>query len=372
MNEIKLAAFYEDEYADTKTKILKNTSVDSFNILFMTDMHIDWADEHDGIIRQCHAMVKLTEETDIDCIILGGDVIHGIRQKELYFDIFKEYVDILGKAKIPVLAVHGNHDDNAYHNKNKPAEIEGFSWEHIPTDCMISTVEWSRLLMMPLAKGAAVKDESNADSSYYYVDFEDKQTRIIVLDAYDYVIEENERGYARYSAETWNKLSDRQIEWFVETALDPKKNGWNFIIASHPSLTNTGICAPFRNSDVVCDLLSCFNKKTTYENSDYGIKVDFTENKSHATLSIFGHTHRDYYDYDKKTGMLFLGSGNAKTHWYDCTGSVYEYAFCEKREKGTITEALFDCVICKADGEINKIRFGAGPDQNFKVDTIIK
>lgn len=90
MAEIILADFYKEEYADTLKKVSDNIKKDSFNFLFMTDMHIDWADEHDGITRQCNAMLKLCKETDIDCIVFGGDIIHGIRTKEVSLGYLQE------------------------------------------------------------------------------------------------------------------------------------------------------------------------------------------------------------------------------------------------------------------------------------------
>ena len=366
MNEITIPSIYEAEYADTKAKIIENTTEDSLNFLFITDMHIDLWDMHDCIIRQCNAIIKLTKETRIDFILIGGDIIHGIIEKSRNFEYFKEYVDLFSKTDVPVIAVRGNHDDNAYHNEGKPAEIKEFSWEYIPTHCIISAAEWSQRVGTPLAKGKAVKDKNNKDSSYFYVDFEDKKTRVITLDSYDYIVEENERGYARYSAETWDRLSDEQMKWFAETALDPNKDGWNYIIASHNHLTDSGIVKTFGNSETVCAILEAFNNKTAFESDEYGIKVDFTNNTSKAILSIFGHTHRDFYTHDKRTGMLFLGSGNAKPMVYECSNSVYEYATCEPRERETHTEALFDCVICKKDGSVTKIRFGAGNDQFLK------
>lgn len=368
MKEITIPQIYEAEYADTKSKIIENTTDDSLNFLFMTDMHIDLLDMHDCIIRQCNAVVELARETCIDFVLLGGDIIHGISDKSRNFELFEEYVELFGKIDIPVIAVRGNHDDNAYHNKNKPADIKGFSWEHIPTDCIISAQEWSQRVADPLSKGKAVKDEQNADSSYFYVDFEDKKTRIVVLDSYDYKVEENTRGYAKYSAETWDRLSSRQMKWFAETALDPQRDGWNYIIASHNHLTYNGIERPFGNSEMVCAILEAFNNKTAFYNAEYDIYVDYSDNTSKAVLSIFGHTHRDFYHKDKRTNMLFLGSGNAKPMVYDCTGALYDYAACEARERETVTEALFDCVICKKDGNFVKIRFGAGDDQFICVD----
>ena len=366
MEKFKIPDFYAEEYEDTREKILKSTTPDSLNFLFMTDMHLDFPGMRDPVIRQCRTMVGLAKETRIDFILLGGDIIHGIIDKDIYFGIFREYAEIFGEAGVPVLPVRGNHDDNAYHNRNKPDSIPGFSWEHIPTDCIISASEWSERVISPLAGEKAVKDPEKADSSYYYADFPDKKTRVVVLDSYDYTVEENERGYARYSAETWDRLSDRQMKWFAEVALDPKKDGWNFIVATHNHLTMSGYTKPFRNSRDVCDALAAFNHREKYESERYGVNVDYSENTSRATLSIFGHTHRDLYDFDERTGLILLGSGNAKPQEYDCTDALYKYDFARlERKPLTASEALFDCVISTPGGKYEKIRFGAGADRTF-------
>lgn len=270
-----------------------------------------------------------------------------------------------------MLTIHGNHDDNAYYNTGVPEELRGiYSTEYVPADRVITGEDWSKRVVEPLCGNAIVRDSQNPKSNYFYADFDDKKVRFTALDAYDYPFEIKESGHARYVAENWFKMSSRQIKWFAEEALDPKKQGWVYIIAGHPTLTDTNVHKTFPNGYVICDILVAFNNSASYNNGEYGIDVDYSGNGAKAPVYVFGHTHADYYDRDKKTGMLFIGTTNAKTTTYNFGKTVYEYLAVPAREKGTITEAAFDCYIYDKDGSFKRIRFGAGEDQFFEKESV--
>ena len=65
--------------------------------------------------------------------------------------------------------------------------------------------------------------------------------------------------------------------------------------------------------------------------------------------------------------MLMINTGVCAVSEYDCSLATVDYCTSPKRQKGTITEALFDVITVCENGTIHRIRFGAGEDQQFKI-----
>ncbi|MBQ8804061.1 MAG: metallophosphoesterase [Tyzzerella sp.] len=334
-----------------------------FSFLHATDMHVDFKENRDVVMRQYEAMVELSNETNIDCIILGGDIIHGIHSKESSLEDLGSCVKEFSKANVPTYISRGNHDDNAYHND---PWIPPYDNKRVPHKYVIWDYEWTRIILEPLAMGNAVHDAENPESSYYYVDYPKKKIRIIFLDAYACPDEKN-GDLAVWVSEGWDRFSDRQLKWFAETALDTTKEGWDYILCSHGPLIDGFVTGPCANASIVLDMVTSFNQKKSYQNKALDVRVDYSTAKSNVPLHVFGHTHLDGYHYDETSKLWMINTGVCHISEYDCSLATVEYCASPKRERGTITEALFDVIVYTEDGTIHRIRFGAGEDQQFNI-----
>jgi len=354
--------YYWNEIYDVVEKI--NQIADKkFSFVYATDLHVDFKDNHTVVLPQCEAMVEIANSTDVDCVILGGDILHGISSKEESLAYLHEYVEILRKSKVPTYVTRGNHDDNAYHND---PWIPPYDNKRVPHKYIVWDYDWNRAILEPLARGKAIHDLKNPESSYYYVDYPEKKIRVIFLDPYAYPKEEK-GDLSVWSAEGWDRFSDWQLKWFAETALDTSKEGWSYILSSHGALIGGFVTGPCSNASIPYEIIKAFNEKKKYANEKLDINVNYTNVKSNLPLHIFGHTHLDGYHNDKDVDMLMINTGVCAISEYDCSLATVDYCVSPKREKGTITEALFDVIILCEDGTVHRIRFGAGEDQKFQI-----
>lgn len=90
----------------------------NFSYLYITDLHIDYVKSSQDIpsepavLRTIHAMVELANTTDVDFIMLGGDIIHGTAKKAASLEKLRQYVRLFKEANVPVFVTKGNHDAN--------------------------------------------------------------------------------------------------------------------------------------------------------------------------------------------------------------------------------------------------------------------
>lgn len=331
--------------------------------LYATDMHIDFEENRPGVERQMEAMVELAKETEIDCIVLGGDIIHGIYSKESCISELEKFVKQFSKVKVPTYVVRGNHDDNAYH---MDPWIPPYDTKRVPHKYVIWDYEWTKTILEPLAQGNAVHDEENPLSSYYYVDFPGKKIRAIFMDAYACPDEKNGE-LAVWVSEGWDRISERQLQWLADEALDTTKEDWEYLLFSHGPFIPGCVVPPCGNASILCDILEAFQHQTRYTNETLGINADYTNAKSKMHYHIFGHTHTDGYQYDEKTGVCMINTGQCSFGEIDCSRATFTSCVSPKRERDTITEALFDMFVLCEDGMLHRIRFGAGEDQEFQM-----
>ncbi len=373
MTKFPFDPIYTEEFEDTVKKAKPFITDTSFCVLFMSDAHIEYSGglepERPGIMRQLDAIKALADEIGADAIMLGGDILHGTNSHEGAMKDLNTYAEVLKDAPVPVLPARGNHDDNGYHNTNKPAEIKGYDPHYCPISYIVNQPMWVDTLVDRVCKGKAVHAEGDPRSTYYYADFEDKKVRMIFLDAYDAPYVSSNGVHIDTASEGFNHVPDHQIKWLCDVALDLSKKGWNFIACSHAPLKN--FCS-YRNHPEIMQIFSAFNNRKVYKNERLGIVKDFTEATSSTPLQLFGHTHLTVTKSCNEEKMQLIGVGSAKVSFYqrsipDLLGhGDYDFAEMPERVAGNYTEANIDVVIMDK-GKITKIRFGAGIDQIFDV-----
>ncbi len=372
-----ITSYHSDEYEDTRNKLLQSQNNGTFSFLSLTDIHIDYVKtvvdgeywyttpvggtlpDRYNIQREIAMVVEMANTTDVDCIILGGDLIHGTSSHASSLSDLNYLAQVFQKAKVPVIAARGNHDNNDYHGT--PCALE-----HI-----ITNEEWTTTLIDPLAKDAVAvhDDENDPYSPYYYVDFPEKKTRVVVLDAWNYPIITTDGVHSVFGAENgWSMYGDNaQVEWFAKVALDAEKQGWNYVLSSHaPTVGDeSGNSA---NANLIRSIITAFNNKTTV--NVFGTTMDYSNYDGQMPLNISGHTHIQSWRLLGDTHVA-VNTGSGRFAYYpsealfdSATGKEYQPV----RWEGTYSEACFDAVVYDpAIDTIQRFNFGNRPDDKFVI-----
>ena len=370
-----ITSYYSDEYEDTRDKLLKTQNDGTFSFLSLTDIHIDYVKEvADGeywyttpvgeklpdrynIQREIAMVIEMANTTDVDCIILGGDLVHGTYGHNSALGELNYLAQVFQKAKVPVISARGNHDNNDYHGK--PCALQ-----HI-----ITNEEWTTTLTTPLAKGVeTVHDEDDPYSTYYYMDFPEKKTRVITLDAWNYPIITTDGVHSVYSAENgWDMYGDdAQVEWFAKVALDAELQGWNYVLSTHAPIAGNSYSGSSSNTNLIREIITAFNKKTSV--NVYGTTMDYSNYDGQMPLNVSGHTHIHSWRLLGDT-MAAVNTSSGRLAYYpneSLNNSATHTDYHPVRWEGTYSEAFFDAVVYdKAINTIQRFNFGNCPDDKF-------
>ena len=367
---------YWEEYNDTRDKLLAAQSDGSFSFIMLTDIHIDYVKkvaegeewytvtpvggslpDRYNIQNEIAMVIEMANTTDVDCILLGGDLVHGTRPHYSALGELDYLAEVFKEAKVPVFATRGNHDHNDYHGK--PCALE-----HI-----ITNEEWTTHLINPLAKDmTVVRPESDPNSPYYYVDFPNKKTRLIVLDGWNYPIISEDGVHSVYSAENgWSFYGDdEQVAWFAEEALDTQKDGWNYVLLTHAPITGDE-SGSSNNAKLIRSIINAFNNKTSV--SVYGKAYDFSKVDIKLELSVSGHTHIQSWR-TMSNNHVAINTGSGRFAYYP-DEVPFDGAFGKEyqpmRIEGTYSQSLFDAIVYDAKKcTAMRFNFGNRPDNLFE------
>lgn len=377
-----ITSYYSEEYADTRAKLTNSQNADTFSFIVLSDTHIDYTftlDKSNGgqywylgqsgetyverhvIEREIAAVIEMANTTDVDCVILGGDLIHGTSSYAKSVADLEYFAEMFKKCHVPVLANRGNHDTNDYHNlSNNKTKVEN----------VIDQATWNDILVDDLSKNTAVHDKNNPESTYYYVDFESKKTRLIVLDAYNYPVLADANGYSVWRAETWTGMEDAQLRWLAQVALDAEKQGWTYVLSCHAPIVGP---ETFGNSGLVQKIVTAFNNKTT--TTVNGWTVDYTNATGNIPFSVSGHTHISSTRYFEDADHIAINTGSGKISYYpqkDYTDTDTVTYQQNVRYEGDYTEALFDAITYNKNGTVSRICFGANTDEVYEKSDYVK
>ncbi|MBO5852583.1 MAG: metallophosphoesterase, partial [Clostridia bacterium] len=313
---------------------LKNQPESAVNYLYITDTHFQTnTSQHSDAAssRQFQLMIEMANELDeIDFVVLGGDVVSG--NDAVDDDCITKITTNLEIAKTcakPVFIIPGNHDDNSYGSIADSMTLEEFA------DRMLSPDEWQETVIDPFIKREQAdgsflydivqnKDPYNAaktNSKYFYYDLDEKNTRVIFLNASDYEYTYDSNGkfmpYVKdasvvnarsksYSGNNFWGYSDYQVKWLADKALGELPADYNVVIFSHMRLdkepTNNGT-RTYYNGAVLQGILTAYQNKTAYTNASLGISADFAEDTGRIMSYHHGHEHSSKTDYYSANGL---------------------------------------------------------------------
>lgn len=334
-NDYTLPKYYINEIETVRNSFQSRSELDGFNFVFITDTHFEYSDpsthltNEDVVKRELNSIVEIANTANVDCIIHGGDLIHGASiGTETAYKCFEETVQILSNAKKPVFFCFGNHDDNSARSGK------------ILMTSIVTHESWMKRLSNAL--------NPKVLKSYFYYDFENKKTRLIILDPYDYTLDSDSDGNALNTANNTNQFSKDQLNWLENTALANVPSGFQVVIALHGVLVDGTGETKVKNAQDVVNIIDNYN--ISAQSKIYNV--------------VYGHTHSDIYSKSNGVNYICTGAGGiANGIQAPPTHTISDYAR-PKREKFTISEALFDVFSVKKE-RVLCIRFGAGNSREY-------
>ena len=234
----------------------------------------------------------------MDFIALGGDYNNGYTLQGKDFVIDEMLLGTLSpllESKKPVLLAFGNHDDNAFQCENPQIA-------DIKNEWIVSDRDWkNRVLSVMPGFDRFVFDPLYPDSKYYYCDFSEKKTRVVVLDTMDTRRPFDEKGnVCGAPCSCGFTYTVEQLRWLVECALKCEAD-WQYIFISHmgiDSATNSNLMG---NGEALRALLRAVQWQTPY--AFYGVDYKKEECKLSANyrknpvgrvrMFAFGHQHAE-------------------------------------------------------------------------------
>lgn len=305
----------------------------------------------------------------IDC----GDAItpKGVVTKEYSKNNLAKFFDIAKTSEVPVLWSKGNHDCNG--------------WENYPSN-VLNDADWSEIWLDWAEEHYGIVRQLKANgekSTWHYLDIDAFKVRIIAADAQDVdKTVANNSGFTLYDGVSAWGISQEQMEWFENVALDfddKDDKDWGVIIALHQSIQSDQsgtpnpwgcLVEPSYESSLgkLVDLVKAFNEQTTYTEEymfsanhfyDLDIDADFTRyanlaKKPHVICWLMGHWHVDKYQVWK--GMNFIWVNNIS-----CLIQPSNLAL--QRVPNTVMQNCFDVLnIDTKKRKIRIFRYGAGKD----------
>ncbi len=376
-----------DEQQDRIVQLVSPTADAPYNqIRYITiaDLHCEEPEQWESTRRQLEHVVSLCHRTPIDFVFVAGDLICGrnpypdIGSKQNNTDYIRRMMQLLKAAGVPVLCAFGNHDDNSHH-----WEDDNDKSGTCPIGDIITKDEFYSLCIAPFAP--VCHDSQNPKSCYYYLDIEAKKTRVIVMDTTDYPLTNaHDARYADYTGRTQSRLSARQIRWLCEEALTKSEEGWQYIVLSHVSLSDTFMGTTrwvAAYGTWAWEALRALNARGTFSRKDTPITcgdgkeyltthADFSDFRSRVILHHFGHIHGDACA--TVDGILTCTTAHS---WMDTKEPIPSFpdspaawTFYPERSLDDISEALFDVAVCTPGESYHRFRFGLGADTHVSLE----
>lgn len=334
-----------------------DSTVNAGNVgyIWISDLHTNslYPDRNAALKRQLMACAEIANRTNIQFIIIGGDIIDREITYDSIYNIFNNAFIGIKESNRPIIIIEGNHDDNPYTN-----------------DVPLTKAQTKAMFIDMNTANIIAPDETKA---YYYID--KKGYRFYCLDAIDYP--------SGYAGDDWWGFSQTQVRWLAEQL--SSYNGRS-IILSHITYDYTHNMYNLGNNGGytadISNLIEAYNNHRSI--TLYGNTYNFNNSTGKVLYWHAGHQHFDeQYTPANKTLPILITScakiqfsheglevveGNTYTTKADFPWNSFGWTckFWPTRTIGTINECTFDIVSVGAD-QVHVFRLGAGEDRVFSI-----
>jgi 3',5'-cyclic AMP phosphodiesterase CpdA len=336
----------EAERVAAAVAALQNENTLSF--IAMSDLHAG-GDNQNSIYHAAQAAAIIKGRVPIDFTAVLGDVAHGAGSDshEAHMANLLTSVRVLSFAG-PDLRLDGNHDANIYNAgiNLTPDELHRY------------TSRFNR-------PGVTVPG-TDAERGYFYLDLEEKKTRIICLNTADL------KDIPPAAPQDGHHVSAAQFNWLVSTLNMAGKTGWKIIVLSHHPVHWYG------SMPNVLSILEAYASGTSGSVSADGQTVAFNfsgKNPAKLVLCVNGHTHNFVHGKRGTNQICQMTTPNACYGRNNEYGNANYYPDADFREKygeettysktaNTAKDTAFVVYTVDFENEvIHAICYGAGYDR---------
>ena len=281
-----------------------------------------FGDPHNFDDYKYHKYNEIMSRGVVDYLVGLGDYVdykdHGAKSN--YRKLLLNAINKAGREQNRIY-VTGNHDVSM-----KPGASVGSS----DIDLVMYPKECFDVFYRHL-KPCMVTDPEKPYGGYFYIDDAHSKIRLIVLNSNEIV---NDDGSVTWYYEQ-SKISQRQLDWFANTALKVDEDGWSVVVFMHsdyPFWSGENvlfdILASAKNGTSVNRTFTAYCRMETDANGNatstvdkvngdtYTVNADFTDGHSVDVIGIVhGHTH--FKDWRAVNGINSISVRNDGVHLYD-------------------------------------------------------
>ena len=309
-------SYYLDEIAKTRASVYELITEPCLVFPMITDIHYKSSAECPDLIDiTMENMVALSKDIRFDFFACLGDITDGKVSQEETEQRVKHLYDQFMRVDAPFYPCIGNHDDNRYES--------AYSHSQLHRIYMRNTLE-------------VMFDQTSMCGTNYYKDFYGLGVRCIFLNAND----SGEYGY-----------SNQTCEWFE----DALKTDFDIYVFSHisPVKAHQYNQTAHKNDERIVAAIKGAPTFKMFFNGHSHFDSEF--------VAPFNDTTNPFLAYSLCCNKFQNGSGDSK--WPS-------QAVRPERKLGTVSEDCFDIVVIRPkSGKVNTVRFGAGEDREFDVNT---
>lgn len=293
--------------------VLSRPSVDT-TLLYFTDMHHKlYGGDSYRRYEQYKYINLVNKELDIVCNISGGDNIEECDSRVKAINTMRDFLTQFEKDKL--IYCNGNHDANTMYGNNiflHPNHVKPY-------------INNNKTIF------------AGSDKYYGYTDYSDRKLRIIQLDTYEAVFNENSISVSN--------VSDEQLNWIKNNALMNCPSDFNVIVVSHVAPTNK-----VYEDDTVLSNASTI--RIMFESFKYGGGEFANQGGRKLCCWLSGHEHKDkIISINGITYVNTLLANSTEVQYVPQNGGYTHYT----REFGTEYEPCFD--IISIDNTNRKVYF---------------
>ena len=340
----------EAEEVSAKVNALQNDS--TFTIMGLSDLHYDGGldggvSNHQSVASAAMAASLIADNTEIDLLSMFGDYIVGAETSEKgssaaeYAAIHNEMADVC--AKVPNLWLRGNHDQLLY---NQSADDASFTDDEM--------YEF-------LGKYNTISEGTGHRGEYGYVDFDEKQIRVIYLNTSDDSEDESNHDLAKK-----NFMTQTQVNW-VQDTLSSTDPDYDIVIMSHIPLYNN---------------LYSWGRSLIKAIDNYNDAQNSSGNSGNVIALLNGHSHNfassctpkgvpiitippmcydRYNEYATSEWAVYRAWGE-----YDGNNTLKNDPVYRSKTMGTAEDTSFNVVVIDRENhKIHAVNYGMGIDREF-------
>ena len=305
-----------DEIAKTRASVNALITEPCLVFPMITDIHYkNSAECPDLIDMTIENMVALSKDIRFDFFVSMGDIVHGNLSQDGTEQLVKHLYDQFERVEAPFYPCIGNHDDNRYKSTYSHSQLHRIYMRHT-LDVMF--------------------DQTSMCGTNYYKDFYGLGVRCIFLNAND----GGEYGF-----------SDATCEWFEQAV----QTDYDIYVFSHisPVQAHQYNQTAHKNDERIVAAIKGAPTFKMFFNGHSHFDCEFT--------APFNDTTNPFLAYSLCCNKFQNGSPDDK--WPS-------QAVRPERVLGTVSEDCFDIVVIRPkSGKVNTVRFGAGVDREFDVNT---